>query len=62
VEDCYAGTRGIDIAANLASEVEKHSNIKVMLNTTAVACYKNKKIGVNVLISKLKVSFLLFLY
>jgi NADPH-dependent 2,4-dienoyl-CoA reductase/sulfur reductase-like enzyme len=46
VEDCYAGTRGIDIAANLASEVEKHSNIKVMLNTTAVACYHDKKIGV----------------
>jgi sarcosine oxidase subunit alpha len=46
VEDCYAGTRGIDIATNLASEVEKHSNIKVMLNTTAVACYHDKEIGV----------------
>ncbi|UCB52441.1 MAG: FAD-dependent oxidoreductase [Candidatus Zixiibacteriota bacterium] len=46
VADCYAGTRGIDIATNLAAEIEKHPNIKVMLNTTAVACYQDKKIGV----------------
>ncbi|MGB8657778.1 MAG: FAD-dependent oxidoreductase [Candidatus Zixiibacteriota bacterium] len=46
VADCYAGTRGIDIATNLFSEIEKHPNIKVMLNTTAVACYGDKKIGV----------------
>jgi NADPH-dependent 2,4-dienoyl-CoA reductase/sulfur reductase-like enzyme/Fe-S-cluster-containing hydrogenase component 2 len=46
VADCYAGTRGIDIATNLAAEIEKHSNIKVILNTTAVACYHDKKIGV----------------
>ena len=45
VADCFAGTRGIDIATNLASEVEKHPNIWVMLNTTAVACYQDKKIG-----------------
>ena len=46
VADCYAGTRGIDIARKLADEIEKHSNIQVMLNTTAVACYCDKKIGV----------------
>ena len=46
VADCYAGTRGIDIATKLADEIEKHSNIRVMLNTTAVACYYDKKIGV----------------
>jgi NADPH-dependent 2,4-dienoyl-CoA reductase/sulfur reductase-like enzyme/Pyruvate/2-oxoacid:ferredoxin oxidoreductase delta subunit len=46
VADCYAGTRGIDIATKLASEVEQHPNIRVMLNTTAVACYQDKKIGV----------------
>lgn len=45
VADCYAGTRGIDIATMLASEIAKHPNIKVMLNTTAVACYHDKKIG-----------------
>lgn len=46
VADCYAGTRGIDIATNLAAEVEKHSNVRVMLNSTAVACYHDKRIGV----------------
>jgi NADPH-dependent 2,4-dienoyl-CoA reductase/sulfur reductase-like enzyme/Fe-S-cluster-containing hydrogenase component 2/bacterioferritin-associated ferredoxin len=45
VADCYAGTRGIDIATKLADEVEKHGNIRVMLNTIAVACYSDKKIG-----------------
>jgi sarcosine oxidase subunit alpha len=46
VADCYAGTRGIDIATKLAAEIEKFPNIRVMLNTTAVACYGDKKIGV----------------
>jgi NADPH-dependent 2,4-dienoyl-CoA reductase/sulfur reductase-like enzyme/Fe-S-cluster-containing hydrogenase component 2/bacterioferritin-associated ferredoxin len=46
VADCYAGTRGIDIATNLASEIEKYPTIGCMLNTTAVACYGDKKIGV----------------
>jgi sarcosine oxidase subunit alpha len=46
VANCYAGTRGIDIATKLAAEIEKFPNIRVMLNTTAVACYGDKKIGV----------------
>jgi NADPH-dependent 2,4-dienoyl-CoA reductase/sulfur reductase-like enzyme/Fe-S-cluster-containing hydrogenase component 2/bacterioferritin-associated ferredoxin len=46
VADCYAGTRGIDIATNLASEIEKCSTVTCMLNTIAVACYCDKKIGV----------------
>lgn len=46
VADCYAGTRGIDIATKLALEIENYPNIRVMLNTTAVACYGDKKIGV----------------
>ena len=46
VADCFAGTRGIDIATQLAAEIEKFPNIQVMLNTTAVACYGDKKIGV----------------
>jgi sarcosine oxidase subunit alpha len=46
VADCYAGTRGIDIATHLTTEVEKHPNIEVMLNASAVACYKDGKIGV----------------
>ena len=46
VADCYAGTRGIDIATKLATEIERFPNIRVMLNTTAVACYGDKRIGV----------------
>jgi sarcosine oxidase subunit alpha len=46
VADCFAGTRGIDIATKLSSEIEKYPNIRLMLNTTAVACYGDKKIGV----------------
>ncbi len=46
VADCYAGTRGIDIATRLAGEVEGHPNVRIMLNATAVACYHDRKIGV----------------
>ena len=46
VADCYAGTRGIDIATNLASEIEKCPTVRCMLNTTAVACYGDRQIGV----------------
>jgi sarcosine oxidase subunit alpha len=46
VADCYAGTRGIDIATKLAQEIEKYHTIQCMLNTTAVACYSDNKIGV----------------
>ena len=46
VADCYAGTRGIDIATRLTEEVEQHPSIRVLLNATAVACYKDHKIGI----------------
>jgi sarcosine oxidase subunit alpha len=46
VADCYAGTRGIDIATNLTGELKRYPNVRVMLNTTAVACYHDGKIGV----------------
>jgi sarcosine oxidase subunit alpha len=46
VADCFAGTRGIDIATKLAQEIEKYSTIQCMLNTTAVACYSDNRIGV----------------
>jgi NADPH-dependent 2,4-dienoyl-CoA reductase/sulfur reductase-like enzyme/Fe-S-cluster-containing hydrogenase component 2/bacterioferritin-associated ferredoxin len=45
VADCYAGTRGIDIATKLEDEIRESPNIRVMLNTTAVACFHDKKIG-----------------
>jgi sarcosine oxidase subunit alpha len=46
VADCYAGTRGTDIATRLAGEIEQYPNVRVMLNSTAVACYYDHKIGV----------------
>lgn len=45
VADCYAGTRGTDIAEKLAAGVSGHKNVRVMLGTTAVACYHDGKIG-----------------
>ncbi len=46
VADCYAGTRGIDIATHLTDELKQHPSVRIMLNATAVACYKDHRIGV----------------
>jgi NADPH-dependent 2,4-dienoyl-CoA reductase/sulfur reductase-like enzyme/Fe-S-cluster-containing hydrogenase component 2/bacterioferritin-associated ferredoxin len=46
INACYAGTRGIDIATKLASDLEQYPSIRTWLNSTAVAVYSDKKIGV----------------
>lgn len=46
INDCYAGTRGIEIARILETEVEKLKTVKVWTNTTAIAVYSDGKIGV----------------
>jgi sarcosine oxidase subunit alpha len=46
VEDCYAGTRGIDIATKLEEEVRRYENVQVWLNTTALAVFSDRKVGV----------------
>ena len=46
INACYAGTRGIDIATKLASDLEQYSSIETWLNSTAVAVYSDKKVGV----------------
>jgi len=46
VEDCYAGTRGIDIAVILSQKVSTHKNIRVLLNSPVVAVYKDRYAGV----------------
>jgi sarcosine oxidase subunit alpha len=46
VADCYAGTRGTDIAALFASEIAKNPTIEVMLNATAVGCYHDGAVGI----------------
>jgi sarcosine oxidase, subunit alpha len=46
IEDCYAGTRGIDIAGILEKEIRSYPNIKVYVNSSVVAVYKDKKVGI----------------
>jgi sarcosine oxidase, subunit alpha len=46
IEDCYAGKRGIEIAALLEKEIRSYSNIRVYTNTSVAALYKDKKAGI----------------
>jgi NADPH-dependent 2,4-dienoyl-CoA reductase/sulfur reductase-like enzyme/Fe-S-cluster-containing hydrogenase component 2/bacterioferritin-associated ferredoxin len=46
IDACYAGTRGIDIAAKLEQEVRQFENVQVWLNTTALAVFSDRKVGV----------------
>jgi len=46
VEECYAGTRGIDIARLLAKRVAEFPQIRVMCNACVVGIYKDRKAGV----------------
>ncbi len=46
INDCYAGTRGIDIATILKEELLKHKCIKVWLNSTAMYVFSDKKVGI----------------
>ncbi|KUK91744.1 MAG: soxA1 [Marinimicrobia bacterium 46_43] len=46
VDDCYAGTRGIDIARILQEKVRNHPNIKILLNSPVVAIYEDGYAGV----------------
>ncbi|HEY5132314.1 MAG TPA: 2Fe-2S iron-sulfur cluster-binding protein, partial [Candidatus Krumholzibacteriaceae bacterium] len=44
-DDCYAGTRGIEIARILTRELVNLPTVKVMLATTAVGAFYDKKVG-----------------
>jgi NADPH-dependent 2,4-dienoyl-CoA reductase/sulfur reductase-like enzyme/Fe-S-cluster-containing hydrogenase component 2 len=46
INACYAGTRGIDIATKLADDVAKIPAVTTWLNSTAVAVFSDKKVGV----------------
>ena len=45
-EAVYAGTRGIDIATRLETEVKKLPNVQIWTQTTCLAVYSDKKVGV----------------
>lgn len=46
VEAVYAGTRGIDIATRLENEVRKFSSVKIWLQSTALAVFSDRKVGI----------------
>lgn len=46
IKDCYAGTRGIDIAKKLENEIRKYDNIKIFTNSSIVGIFKDQKVGV----------------
>lgn len=45
IDACYAGTRGIDIAEKLEQEVRDFENVQVWLDTTALAVFSDRKVG-----------------
>ena len=42
----FAGTRGIDIATKLENELRKQPSVDIWLNSTALAVFSDKKVGV----------------
>lgn len=44
-EDCYAGTRGYEIAKLLEAKVRSHANVRVLANSPVVGIYKDRKAG-----------------
>lgn len=44
-EDCFAGTRGIDIGHKLEKEVRSYENVKIYTSTSVVGIYKDQKAG-----------------
>ncbi|HBA62092.1 MAG TPA: sulfurtransferase [Elusimicrobia bacterium] len=46
VEDCYAGTRGIDIAGKLEHQLKEYPSVKAWPDATCLAVFSDKKAGV----------------
>ena len=44
--ECYAGTRGVDIARILAAEAARHPNLRLLDRTMAVGVYVEGKVGI----------------
>ncbi len=45
-EDCYAGTRGVDIARKLEAELRAMPNVTILANSPVVGIYKDRRAGV----------------
>ncbi|MFC1588429.1 FAD-dependent oxidoreductase, partial [Planctomycetota bacterium] len=46
IVDCYAGTRGIDIATLLEDQVADYDSVDCWLNSNAVAVFSDQKVGI----------------
>lgn len=46
IRDCWAGTRGVDIAGILAEQIDALPNAEVWLSATAVGVFRDKRVGV----------------
>jgi NADPH-dependent 2,4-dienoyl-CoA reductase/sulfur reductase-like enzyme/Fe-S-cluster-containing hydrogenase component 2/bacterioferritin-associated ferredoxin len=46
VEDCYAGTRGVDIAGKLEDQLKDYPSVKLWPDATCLAVFSDKKVGV----------------
>lgn len=46
IETVYAGTRGIDIATRLEAEVRSFPNVRIWLQSAALAVYSDRTVGV----------------
>jgi sarcosine oxidase, subunit alpha len=46
IEACHAGTRGIDIATKLEQQVRHFENVRVWLNSTVLAVFSDRRVGV----------------
>ncbi len=46
IDDCYAGTRGFNIAKKLESELLTYNSVKIMKESIAVAVFSDKKVGI----------------
>jgi len=46
IRDCYAGSRGMDIGDNLASNIKEEETIDIWTNSPVVGIFSDKKIGI----------------
>lgn len=46
IRDCWAGTRGIDIATILAEQVAEMPSVEIWTSATAVGAFRDKRVGV----------------
>lgn len=46
IDDCYAGTRGIDIGRILAEKLAEYPSVEVSLETNAIAVFEDRKVGI----------------